>query len=136
MAERWLLARTPGFSGPGWTLRRAATELLTSPHYGLGDIVRWYRGSRHSLRQHFTAEYWSLDLKRTHTEFKVPVFLLVGANDQNAPTSLAREYFERLRAPRKELVIVDGAGHMVFFEAPARFNWEVSRLFSGLSPSR
>ncbi|MGZ3447634.1 MAG: alpha/beta fold hydrolase, partial [Myxococcaceae bacterium] len=95
-----------------------------------------YRGFHRSLRQHFTSDYWSLDLKRTHTEFAVPVFILVGANDQNTPTSLAREYFERLRAPRKELVIIDGAGHMVFFEAPARFNWEVIRLFSALTPAR
>ena len=136
MAERWLLARTPGFTGPGWPMRRAIAELFTSPHYGLKDIVSWYRGSRHSLRQHFTADYWLLDLKATHTEFKVPVFLLLGANDQNTPTSLAREYFELLRAPRKELVIVDGAGHMVFFEAPARFNSEVIRLFSGLNRAR
>jgi len=95
--------------------------------------VNYYRGSRRSLRQHLTSDYWSLDLKATHTEFAVPVFILVGANDQNTPTSLAREYFQRLRAPRKELVIVDGAGHMVFFEAPARFNHEVIRLFSGLA---
>lgn len=133
MAERWLLARTPGFSGPGWPLRRATVELLTCQHYGLRDIVNYYRGSQRSLRQHFTAEYWSLDLKRTHTEFTVPVFILVGANDQNTPTSLAREYFQRIRAPRKELIVIDGAGHMVFFEAPARFNWEVIRLFSGLT---
>ena len=133
MAERWLLARTPGFSGPGWPLRRATAELLTCPYYGLRDLVNYYRGSQRSLRQHLTAEYWSLDLKATHIEFAVPVFVLVGANDQNTPTSLAREYFERLRAPRKELVIIDGAGHMVFFEAPARFDWEVIRLFSGLA---
>ncbi|HVP61600.1 MAG TPA: alpha/beta hydrolase [Myxococcaceae bacterium] len=133
MAERWLLARTPGFSGPGWPLRRATSELLTCPYYRLRDLVNYYRGSRRSLRQHLTSDYWSLDLKATHTEFAVPVFILVGANDQNTPTSLAREYFQRLRAPRKELVIVDGAGHMVFFEAPARFNHEVIRLFSGLA---
>jgi pimeloyl-ACP methyl ester carboxylesterase len=29
-------------------------------------------------------------------------------------------------------VIIDGAGHMVFFEAPARFDWEMIRLFAGL----
>jgi len=131
IAERWLLARTPGFSGPGWPMRRAMAELLTCPYYGLKDLVNCYRGSRRSLRQHLTSEYWSLDLKATHTEFAVPVFILVGANDQNTPTSLAHEYFQRLRAPRKELVIIDGAGHMVFFEAPARFDWEVIRLFSG-----
>jgi len=136
MAERWLLARTPGFTGPGWPLRRAATELLASPHYGLWDLVNHYRGFHRSLRQHFTSDYWSVDLKRTHTEFAIPVFVLVGANDRNTPTSLAREYFERLRAPRKELVIIDGAGHMVFFEAPARFNGEVIRLFSALTPAR
>ena len=136
MTERWLLARTPGFTGPGWPLRRATTELLISPHYRLWDLVNHYRGFHRSLRQHFTSTYWSVDLKRTHTEFKVPVFVLIGANDQNTPTTLAREYFARLHAPRKELVIVDGAGHMVFFEAPARFNGEVIRLFSALTPAR
>ena len=41
MAERWLLARTPGFTGPGWPLRSAhASELLASPHYSLRDLAK------------------------------------------------------------------------------------------------
>ncbi len=135
MAERMLLARTPGFTGPRWPLRRAAAELLTLPYYGLGDLVNYVRGFGLSLRQHFTADYWSVDLNRTHIRFEIPVFVLVGDNDRNTLTTLSREYFERIRAPRKELVVVDGAGHQVFFEAPARFCAEVIRLFSAVLPA-
>ena len=130
LTERRLLVGTPGFSGPGWPARRAVAELLASPHYGLRDLLETYRGFHRSLRQHFTPDYWSIDLKQTHTRFEIPVFILAGDEDRNTPTSLAREYFELIQAPRKELVIVDGAGHMVPFEAPARFSAEVIRLFA------
>jgi len=130
LTERRLLVGTPGFSGPGWPVRRAVTELLGSPHYSLLELIQSYRGFHRSLRQHFSPDYWSLDLKKTHTRFEIPVFILVGDEDRNTPTSLAREWFARIQAPRKELVIVDGAGHMVPFEAPARFSAEVIRLFA------
>lgn len=43
--------------------------------------------------------------------FSVPVFIFQGENDLNTPVSLAREYFDEIRAPQKAFAIIPGAGH-------------------------
>jgi pimeloyl-ACP methyl ester carboxylesterase len=44
--------------------------------------------------------------------FQVPMFFFQGEDDLNTPTALVREYEARIRAPRKALVLIPGAGHM------------------------
>jgi pimeloyl-ACP methyl ester carboxylesterase len=41
----------------------------------------------------------------------VPVFLVQGEEDLLTPPAVTRAYFERLSAPRKQLVTVPRAGH-------------------------
>jgi haloalkane dehalogenase len=48
----------------------------------------------------------------------VPALILWGADDPFAPVSGARRFQEEL--PGSELVVVDGAGHFVFADAPDR----------------
>lgn len=43
--------------------------------------------------------------------FSVPVFIFQGENDFNTPASVAREYFDEIRAPHKAFAIIPGAGH-------------------------
>jgi pimeloyl-ACP methyl ester carboxylesterase len=43
--------------------------------------------------------------------YRVPVFMFQGENDLNTPVSVAREYFDEIRAPRKGFEIIPGAGH-------------------------
>jgi pimeloyl-ACP methyl ester carboxylesterase len=62
--------------------------------------------------------------------FEIPVFFVMGDRDGNTPYVLARRYYERIRAPQKEFVTIEGAAHMLNFERPLRFNQEVVRLFS------
>lgn len=45
--------------------------------------------------------------------FKVPMFFFQGADDLNTPTALVRDYFARLKAPRKRLEIIPDAGHLI-----------------------
>jgi pimeloyl-ACP methyl ester carboxylesterase len=44
-------------------------------------------------------------------DFAVPVFLVHGAEDLTAPPDLVNAYFDHIRAPRKRLYMVSGAGH-------------------------
>jgi pimeloyl-ACP methyl ester carboxylesterase len=44
--------------------------------------------------------------------FQVPMFFFQGEDDLNTPTALVREYAARIRAPRKDLVLISGAGHL------------------------
>lgn len=54
---------------------------------------------------------WQLDLMATRADLAVPVFLVQGEEDLLTPPTVTRAYFERLSAPRKQLVTVPRAGH-------------------------
>ena len=55
------------------------------------------------------------------TEFKVPVYIIQGALDFTTPTSLAKNYFDSLRAPRKAFATIPDAGHFAVFTHPRAF---------------
>jgi len=54
--------------------------------------------------------------------------LVHGADDMHAVTALAREYFADIVAPAKELVLLEGFGHMALLLAPERVHTELLRL--------
>ena len=50
------------------------------------------------------------------------VYLLQGRHEARGRAQPARERFAELRAPRKQLITIDHAGHRPLFERPARFH--------------
>ncbi|HET6347781.1 MAG TPA: alpha/beta hydrolase [Candidatus Krumholzibacteria bacterium] len=52
------------------------------------------------------------------TTFTCPVFFFAGADDRTTPTSLVRDYFAGIHAPRKQLFVIPRAAHFVVTEAP------------------
>lgn len=65
--------------------------------------------------------------KELGLEFAVPMFVFQGEEDFTTPTSLARAYVEAMKAPRKELVTIEAAGHFAVFMKPERFLQELVR---------
>lgn len=61
------------------------------------------------------------DLPQLGLEFHLPVVFVQGAEDRLTVTSLARDYFDRIEAPSKEFVVLDGAGHNAIFGDATRF---------------
>ena len=55
------------------------------------------------------------DASKVATRFELPIFFFQGESDIITPTGLAREYFDRIEAPRKEFVTIPGAGHLAVF---------------------
>jgi pimeloyl-ACP methyl ester carboxylesterase len=53
----------------------------------------------------------SIDLLATATTFAVPYFVIQGRDDISAPTPSAEAYFSKVTAPKKRMVIIEGAGH-------------------------
>jgi pimeloyl-ACP methyl ester carboxylesterase len=62
-----------------------------------------------------------MDLSALGTDFAVPFYIVQGAEDDMAPASLAREYFDRITAPRKGFLLVPGAGHGALMTRPDAF---------------
>jgi pimeloyl-ACP methyl ester carboxylesterase len=54
-------------------------------------------------------------------DFAIPVFFFQGAEDFTAPTVLAHQYLDALKAPQKAFVPIDGGGHFVMFMKPDQF---------------
>lgn len=55
------------------------------------------------------------------THFGCPVIEFVGAHDYTTPSSPVIDWFKRLDAPSKRLVVFADAAHMMFEEQPGRF---------------
>ncbi len=117
--ERRILMAHPPRSEQGLTGRMVAA-MLTAPGVGLKDLRDWLSGMQFSLRQ----LYGLLTSYRDTTPprpLAVPLVIIQGEEDIQTPTSLARDYFERLDAPAKRYVEIPGGGHMALIAMPDAF---------------
>mgnify|MGYP001556102784 CR=1 FL=1 len=57
-------------------------------------------------------------------EFSIPMFVFEGEEDFTTPTSLARQYLQSIKAPRKEFVSIHG-GHFAMFTHSDQFLQEL-----------
>jgi pimeloyl-ACP methyl ester carboxylesterase len=90
-----------------------------APEYGLLDKVNHTRG----LIDSFNAVYpqlADLDFAEQATRLQVPVYFFVGRNDVNAMASLVEDYYNKLSAPHKELIWLEG-GHGLGSTDPGQF---------------
>ena len=54
--------------------------------------------------------------------YEMPVILVAGARDWTTPRCLAEAYFDHISAPRKELIVMENAGHIPFLDRPDEFS--------------
>ena len=101
---------------------------LLAPEYSLSDILNVAKGSS------FSSRYMRYDMPRDliqhEWEFKIPVALIMGTHDMVTPTELARQYFERIEAPRKTWYQFEEAAHFPHFEQPEKFAVTMSEIIS------
>lgn len=88
---------------------------IFAQEYNLVEKVNVLRG----LIDMFSVMYpqlQTIDFRQTVKRLEVPVYLLDGAAELKARRELALEWFNALKAPRKELFRFENAGHSVAFE--------------------
>jgi pimeloyl-ACP methyl ester carboxylesterase len=73
--------------------------------------------------------------KELGLEFSIPIFFIQGAEDFTTPTALAQNYLESIKAPRKEFVSINGAGHFAVFMHSDQFLQELVKLVGPLTLS-
>lgn len=91
-------------------LRSTALPMIFSGEYSLSDLWGIIKGHVMVLETMWP-EVGALNLPEMCPEFKVPYFIFDGRLDQNTPAALVQEYFDNLKAPRKELVWFENSGH-------------------------
>jgi pimeloyl-ACP methyl ester carboxylesterase len=87
---------------------------------GIRDIARFIRGTMFSLRS-LEEQQMNIDFLSQPPVLRVPVYLCCGRRDYNVPFELAVELYEKLTAPRKEIVWFERSGHLPNYEEPGAF---------------
>jgi len=88
---------------------------ILGSEYNLVEKVNVLRG----LIDMFAVMYpqlQNIDFRQTVKQLEVPVYLLDGAAELKGRRDLALEWFDLLKAPRKQRFIFENAGHSVAFE--------------------
>jgi proline iminopeptidase len=75
------------------------------------------------------ADFHNFDFRKQLTEVKIPVFFIAGKYDYINPTPLAKQYFDLLKAPKKEFILYEKSGHDPAWEEAQRFNAELVRIY-------
>jgi len=100
---------------------------LTSPapNYSLWDEYNRIRGFAQIPTWRTYQEMLSADLPSLGTDFAIPIYFFQGAEDELTVTALVKEYFDKINAPHKEMVLFEGAGHFAVWSRPDRFLHEL-----------
>jgi pimeloyl-ACP methyl ester carboxylesterase len=105
--------------------RNVPAGAFTAPNYSLRDIYYLIKGFAQVPTYRVYHEMLSMELSSLGPDFKIPIFFFQGAQDERALAPLAKEYFDRIEAPRKEFVLLEGAGHFAVLSMPDRFLQEL-----------
>jgi pimeloyl-ACP methyl ester carboxylesterase len=99
------------------------------------DFFAFRNGTNFSLEALWT-EIMEIDAKHDYPVLKVPVYFMLGRHDYQVSSALAREYFDVLEAPAKQLLWFEKSAHSPPFEEPELFNAEIRKIASdvGLIP--
>jgi pimeloyl-ACP methyl ester carboxylesterase len=94
--------------------KRLAAPPTPGAHY-LAPVAppagyNWWEAFLATQRKTFQ-EVFAWDAQRLGRVFKVPVFVVQGEDDLNAPTPAARAWFDQIEAPAKAFEIIPGASH-------------------------
>ncbi len=100
--------------------------ILTAPGFSLWDIVSRNRGFAQVPPWRLYQEIFATELPSLGLDFKMPVYFFQGVDDDVTPAALAREYFEKIEAPHKEMVTFEGVGHYAVWIAPDKFSRELA----------
>lgn len=65
------------------------------------------------------------------TRFKVPVVILQGRHDLGTSSRLAAQWFEKIEAPKKQIIWFEDSAHMVYEEEPGK---TLASLVNSVSP--
>lgn len=99
--------------------------LFGAPNYSLWDIYNRARGFTQIPSWRLYQEMLTTDLAVQGSDYALPIYFFQGADDEVTPPGLAREYFDAIRAPHKEFILFEGAGHFVPWTEPDKILHEL-----------
>lgn len=92
--------------------------IALSPDYTDRDLALVWKGNDYSLDK-LLSQVVSADLSRVE-RLDCPLILFLGRHDYNVSSSVAAQWFQRVRAPSKRLVWFEHSAHEVMIEEPGK----------------
>jgi pimeloyl-ACP methyl ester carboxylesterase len=93
---------------------------LTCRDYTLTEKINMWRGKARAGVHPLWNTILATDLSRQVPELEIPVYFFHGINDYTVSYSLAKDYFEKLKAPIKGFYTFEQSAHSPIFEEPGR----------------
>lgn len=93
---------------------------LRSPQYTLAEKAKMWRGKLSSGASVLWDEMLATDLAERVTELTLPAYFFHGIHDYTVSYPLAKDYFERLKAPLKGFYSFDRSAHSPILEEPEK----------------
>jgi pimeloyl-ACP methyl ester carboxylesterase len=81
-------------------------------------------------------EVMNINLLKTLKKVDCPVYFLVGKNDIQTSTKITKEYFEGLKAPKKELFLFENSGHQIHQDEPEKFQTTIIETLDRTKPEK
>ncbi|HEX5263200.1 MAG TPA: alpha/beta hydrolase [Phenylobacterium sp.] len=85
-------------------------DVLSAPHWSVTDALAIRLGQDASEAKFGKAWGEDFDYAGLSGRYSVPVFLIQGDNDFDAPLSLSKAWLDRIWAPAKSITVIPGAG--------------------------
>ena len=85
-------------------------DVLSAPHWSIPDALAIRMGQDASEAKFGKAWGEGYDYAGLRGAYRVPVFLIQGDNDIDAPLSLSKAWLDTVRAPAKSVTVIPGAG--------------------------
>ena len=102
---------------------------LSSPEYGVLDQINFIRGVMVTYSSVYPQLY-DVDLRDNYSILEVPVYFFIGRYDINAPTQLAEDFYNILKAPDKKLIWFENSGHSPWINESKLFCQKTNELFT------
>lgn len=95
--------------------------ILDAKEYSLGEKLNYMPASMFSL-EHLWPEVININLSNEIDSMQIPVYIFQGKFDYQTPYIVAKDFFDRLKAPEKELFTFENSAHSPIMEEPDKFN--------------
>jgi pimeloyl-ACP methyl ester carboxylesterase len=95
--------------------------VLSTKEYTLSDKVNYMKGNLFSI-ENMWADVINANLFVEIDSMQVPVYIFQGIHDYQTPYSVAKDFYDQLKAPQKEFFTFENSAHSPIMEEADKFN--------------
>lgn len=97
-----------------------------SPVMGVRDLLPLLTGMFVNIQ--VMKDLMSFDLRKYQADYQVPVYYVLGENDQQTPVEISMKYFDEIHAPEKKLYLIPDAGHLTMLDNTSAYRKAVTEI--------